>query len=162
MARRQDTSVLHGGLQTEGPGWSGERPGRLLPDNLYVALPLHIAMALAFYARSCVTLMSSALPSEATRALRERIKNELEDQIMDFYFEQGGQVVIYDANNGNVSARKRCLEKFEPKGVHVIFLGALTDSRRCRECGLKIQNPSAIGRISSLPTSDPSSYHHLT
>lgn len=56
--------------------------------------------------------------------LRRRIKEELEDEIMDFFTVQGGQVVIYDANNGNVKARKECLEKFEAKGVHVIFLGA--------------------------------------
>ena len=61
--------------------------------------------------------------SEATRALRDRIANELEDQILDFYSVQGGQVVIYDANNGSVTARKRCYDKFESEGVHVIFLG---------------------------------------
>nr|ODN82461.1 6-phosphofructo-2-kinase/fructose-2,6-bisphosphatase [Cryptococcus depauperatus CBS 7841] len=60
--------------------------------------------------------------SEATNALRRRIKTELEDQILDFYFNQGGQVVIYDANNGSVKDRKITYSKFEGKGVHVIFL----------------------------------------
>lgn len=61
--------------------------------------------------------------TEATNALRRRIKAELEDQILDYYTNQGGQVVIYDANNGNVANRKECYQKFESKGVHVIFLG---------------------------------------
>lgn len=47
----------------------------------------------------------------------------MEEQIWDFYDEQGGQVVIYDANNGSKESRKRCLEEFGSKGVHVIFLG---------------------------------------
>lgn len=61
--------------------------------------------------------------SEGTEALRRRIKSELEDQIWDFFTVQGGQVVIYDANNGNSKARKECYDKFEGRGVHVIFLG---------------------------------------
>ncbi|KAK1923099.1 6-phosphofructo-2-kinase-domain-containing protein [Papiliotrema laurentii] len=65
--------------------------------------------------------------SEETNALRRRIKDELEDQIWDFFTVQGGQVAIYDANNGNVKARKECLEKFEKRGVHVIFMESLCD-----------------------------------
>ncbi|WWD20724.1 hypothetical protein CI109_105200 [Kwoniella shandongensis] len=65
--------------------------------------------------------------SEATNTLRRRIKNEIEDQIMDFFTVQGGQVVIYDANNGSVAQRKDCLQKFESKGVHVIFLESMCD-----------------------------------
>lgn len=61
--------------------------------------------------------------TEATNALRRRIKNELEEQILDYYTNQGGQVVILDANNGNVANRKETYQKFESKGVHVIFLG---------------------------------------
>lgn len=61
--------------------------------------------------------------SEETRALRQRIKEEIEDQVWDFYSNQGGQVVIYDANNCDRVSRKALLEKFEARGVHVIFLG---------------------------------------
>jgi 6-phosphofructo-2-kinase/fructose-2,6-biphosphatase 4 len=61
--------------------------------------------------------------TEATNALRRRIKNELEEQILDYYTNQGGQVVILDANNGNIANRKETYQKFESKGVHVIFLG---------------------------------------
>lgn len=61
--------------------------------------------------------------SEETSKLRSKIKQGLEDQIWDFFSVQGGQVVIYDANNGNIAARKQTMAKFESKGVHVIFLG---------------------------------------
>ena len=68
--------------------------------------------------------------TEATNALRRRIKDELEEQILDYYTNQGGQVVILDANNGNVANRKETYQKFESKGVHVIFLG--TSPLRCK------------------------------
>jgi 6-phosphofructo-2-kinase/fructose-2,6-biphosphatase 4 len=68
--------------------------------------------------------------TEATNALRRRIKNELEEQILDYYTNQGGQVVILDANNGNIANRKETYQKFESKGVHVIFLGT---SPLCRK-----------------------------
>ncbi|RSH84266.1 uncharacterized protein EHS24_005780 [Apiotrichum porosum] len=65
--------------------------------------------------------------SDETISLRTKIKNELEDQIWDFFTVQGGQVVIYDANNGNVAARRECMETFGSKGVHVIYLESLCD-----------------------------------
>jgi 6-phosphofructo-2-kinase/fructose-2,6-biphosphatase 4 len=83
--------------------------------------------------------------SEATNALRRRIKNGIEDEIMDFFLVQGGQVVIYDANNGNVKARKETLDKFEAKGVHVIFLGSCYETENAY-----YQRVSVIKRISSL------------
>lgn len=70
-----------------------------------------------------VKLISVEGRTEATNALRRRIKDELEEQILDYYTNQGGQVVILDANNGNVANRKETYQKFESKGVHVIFLG---------------------------------------
>jgi hypothetical protein len=39
------------------------------------------------------------------------------------YFNGGGQVVIYDANNGSRSNRQRLAEKYDKLGVHVVFLG---------------------------------------
>jgi 6-phosphofructo-2-kinase/fructose-2,6-biphosphatase 4 len=71
--------------------------------------------------------------TEATNALRKRIKNELEEQIFDYYTNQGGQVVILDANNGNVANRRECYQKFESKGVHVIFLGMIMSLRAILE-----------------------------
>jgi 6-phosphofructo-2-kinase/fructose-2,6-biphosphatase 4 len=61
--------------------------------------------------------------SEETTALRQRIKDGIENQVWDFFSTQGGQVVIYDANNSDKKSRKALLEKFEARGVHVIFLG---------------------------------------
>lgn len=40
------------------------------------------------------------------------------------YFEDGGQVVIYDANNGTRAARQALAEKFDKAGIHVVILGA--------------------------------------
>lgn len=41
------------------------------------------------------------------------------------YFASGGQVVIYDANNGTRAARQALAEKFDKSGIHVVVLGAL-------------------------------------
>lgn len=48
----------------------------------------------------------------------------MEELILNFFFVEGGQVVIYDANNGSAKHRRNTLRKFEERGVHVIFLGA--------------------------------------
>lgn len=61
--------------------------------------------------------------SPETIALRKKIKDGVEDQVWDFFSRQGGQVVIYDANNGDKASRRELYEKFEARGVHVIFLG---------------------------------------
>lgn len=60
--------------------------------------------------------------SPETQALRRNVKQGCEALIWEF-FEKGGQVVIYDANNGTVQARQELAEKFDNKGIHVIFLG---------------------------------------
>ena len=54
--------------------------------------------------------------------LRAKVSEGCEKLIWD-YFEAGGQVVIYDANNGTRAARQRLAEKFDKKGVHVVILG---------------------------------------
>lgn len=61
--------------------------------------------------------------SPETIALRKKIKDGVEDQVWDFFSKQGGQVVIYDANNGDKASRKELYDKFEARGVHVIYLG---------------------------------------
>lgn len=86
--------------------------------------------------------------SEATNALRRRVKNELEDQIMEFFLTQKGQVVIYDANNGHSTARRECIQKFESKGVHVIFLESLCDKNDIIERNIrsvKLSSPDYKG-----------------
>jgi 6-phosphofructo-2-kinase / fructose-2,6-biphosphatase 4 len=62
-----------------------------------------------------------------TEALRRNVKLGCEALIWDF-FEKGGQVVIYDANNGTIKARQELAEKFDKAGVHVVFLGSSTNS----------------------------------
>ena len=57
-----------------------------------------------------------------TLALRKRVSDGCEKLIWDF-FEGGGQVVIYDANNGTKVARQTLAEKFDKEGIHVILLG---------------------------------------
>lgn len=70
--------------------------------------------------------------SPETIALRKKIKDGVEDQVWDFFSRQGGQVVIYDANNGDKASRKELLDKFEARGVHVIFLGECDEREEAR------------------------------
>jgi 6-phosphofructo-2-kinase / fructose-2,6-biphosphatase 4 len=60
--------------------------------------------------------------SEETTVLRRKVLDSCEQLITDF-FDEGGQVVIYDANNGTKEARSTLAQKFEAKDVHVIMLG---------------------------------------
>lgn len=56
--------------------------------------------------------------------MRQKIAGGCEQLIWDF-FDAGGQVVIYDANNGARETRQILAEKFDKAGIHVIFLGEL-------------------------------------
>lgn len=58
-----------------------------------------------------------------TIALREKVSMGCEQLIWDF-FDAGGQVVIYDANNGTRERRQAIAERFDKAGVHVVMLGA--------------------------------------
>lgn len=60
--------------------------------------------------------------SPETMALRKMVSDGCEKLIEDF-FGAGGQVVIYDANNGTRKARQDLAEKFDKQGIHVILLG---------------------------------------
>ena len=69
--------------------------------------------------------------STETKQLRQSVAEGCEQQIWSF-FEGGGQVVIYDANNGTRAARKALAEKFDKAGIHVIFLGKyITAQQTC-------------------------------
>ena len=61
--------------------------------------------------------------------LRKQVADTCEDSIQRF-FDGGGQVVIYDANNGVRANRTRLAEKFHNLGIHVAFLGTGTLSSR--------------------------------
>ena len=66
--------------------------------------------------------MQEGEKTEATKKLRAGVSAGCENQIWKF-FEEGGQVIIYDANNGTRAARATLAQKFEKAGIHVIFLG---------------------------------------
>jgi 6-phosphofructo-2-kinase / fructose-2,6-biphosphatase 4 len=55
-------------------------------------------------------------------ALRAKISGGCE-QLMWEFFDAGGQVVIYDANNGTRAKRQELADKAEKAGVHIVFLG---------------------------------------
>lgn len=59
-----------------------------------------------------------------TLALRNKVSLGCEQTIWD-YFANGGQVVIYDANNGTREARQTLGDKFDKAGIHVVMLGLL-------------------------------------
>lgn len=62
--------------------------------------------------------------SAETNALRKKVSDGCEQLIWEF-FEGGGQVVIYDANNGTMEARHRLAQKFHEKDIHVVMLGQI-------------------------------------
>lgn len=81
--------------------------------------------------------------SKETMELRARVSKECEQTIWD-YFNKGGQVVIYDANNGTKAARTALAERFDAKGVHVIYLESISDNKDIIEAnirGVKISSP---------------------
>lgn len=61
--------------------------------------------------------------SAETQALRRKIKEGCEANIISFFEKDRGQVAIYDANNGTRKSRNEVAERFEKDGIHVIFLG---------------------------------------
>jgi 6-phosphofructo-2-kinase/fructose-2,6-biphosphatase 4 len=79
-------------------------------------------------ARFCswsLAVMITSTPGEKspeTMALRKLVSDGCEKHIWDF-FEGGGQVVVYDANNGTQKSRQTLAEKFDKAGIHVIMLG---------------------------------------
>ncbi|KAJ3509227.1 hypothetical protein NLJ89_g5335 [Agrocybe chaxingu] len=81
--------------------------------------------------------------SAETIALRAKISEGCEKLIWDF-FEGGGQVVIYDANNGTKAARQAVAERFDKQGIHVVMLESLCDNKEIIERNIrsvKISSP---------------------
>jgi hypothetical protein len=84
--------------------------------------------------------------------LRKKTSDGCEKLIWDF-FEQGGQVIIYDANNGTRAARQALAEKFDAAGIHVVMLGMALLLPFCYSLNpfllflfAHIKSPSAITR----------------
>ncbi|KAF7763469.1 hypothetical protein Agabi119p4_8006 [Agaricus bisporus var. burnettii] len=85
--------------------------------------------------------------SPETEQLRKSVANGCEQLIWEF-FDSGGQVVIYDANNGTRAAREAMAEKFENKGIHIIFLESCCDKQEVIERNIrsvKISSPDYKG-----------------
>ncbi|TIB29894.1 hypothetical protein E3P86_03594 [Wallemia ichthyophaga] len=84
--------------------------------------------------------------SQETEKLRDRVVDELQGNIQDFFVNNGGQVAIYDANNSGAAGREQILKRFgsEGLGVHVIFLECLCDQAETVEANIrnvKISSP---------------------
>ncbi|KAJ7108510.1 6-phosphofructo-2-kinase-domain-containing protein [Mycena epipterygia] len=82
-----------------------------------------------------------------TQALRIKVSTGCEKTIWD-YFASGGQVVIYDANNGTRAARQALAEKFDKAGIHVVVLESLCDNQEIIERNIrsvKISSPDYRG-----------------
>ncbi|THH00868.1 hypothetical protein EW026_g1742 [Hermanssonia centrifuga] len=85
--------------------------------------------------------------SAETMQLRQKIADGCEQLIWDF-FNAGGQVIIYDANNGTRDNRQRLAEKFDKAGVHVVFLESMCDNKDIilsNIRGVKISSPDYRG-----------------
>jgi hypothetical protein len=85
-------------------------------------------------------------------ALRKNVSDGCEKLIWDF-FAAGGQVVIYDANNGKHETRNQLAEKFDKEGIHVIMLGENIFQLHLEVCEHVDQSHSATTRRSSRATS---------
>jgi hypothetical protein len=92
--------------------------------------------------------------SPETIALRKKISDGCEKLVWDF-FESGGQVVIYDANNGSTAVRNAIAERFDKAGIHVAMLGMCPNESKDFSFILP-QNPSVITRRSSKEISEAS------
>ncbi|RDB30821.1 hypothetical protein Hypma_005792 [Hypsizygus marmoreus] len=85
--------------------------------------------------------------SPETQQLRKKVSAGCEKLIWEF-FEGGGQVVIYDANNGTKAARQTLAEKFDKAGIHVVMLETICDDKEIIENNIrsvKISSPDYRG-----------------
>ncbi|KAF9456467.1 6-phosphofructo-2-kinase-domain-containing protein [Collybia nuda] len=85
--------------------------------------------------------------SPETQELRKKVSEGCEKLIWEF-FGNGGQVVIYDANNGTRKARLALAQKFDKAGIHVVLLETLCDNKEIIETNIrsvKISSPDYRG-----------------
>ncbi|KAI5481004.1 6-phosphofructo-2-kinase / fructose-2,6-bisphosphatase [Pseudohyphozyma bogoriensis] len=86
--------------------------------------------------------------SPSTEALRKRIKESLEDSVVEFFTEKRGQVAIYDANNGTKATRRDLRVKFEALGINVFFVENICDRDDIVEANIrsvKLSSPDYQG-----------------
>ncbi|KAF9449830.1 6PF2K-domain-containing protein [Macrolepiota fuliginosa MF-IS2] len=74
--------------------------------------------------------------SSDAEVMRRKVEEGCEELIWEF-FESGGQVVIYDANNGRSDARAQLAEKFDKTGIHIIFLEFYCDNKEIIEQNIR-------------------------
>ncbi|RPD55999.1 bifunctional 6-phosphofructo-2-kinase/fructose-2,6-bisphosphate 2-phosphatase [Lentinus tigrinus ALCF2SS1-6] len=89
--------------------------------------------------------------SPETIKLREKVLEGCEQTIWDF-FNAGGQVVIYDANNGTRERRNAVAEKFDKAGIHVIMLESSCDNEEIILSNIrsvKISSPDVTTRTTA-------------
>lgn len=82
--------------------------------------------------------------SDSTEALRAKILEGFDQSVIDFFFQEGGQVIIYDANNGTLARRAAIREKYGKMGVHVMFLESICTDQKIVEDNIrsvKISSP---------------------
>ncbi|KAJ7064999.1 6-phosphofructo-2-kinase-domain-containing protein [Mycena amicta] len=82
-----------------------------------------------------------------TQEMRIKVSTGCENLIWDF-FSGGGQVVIYDANNGTRAARQALAAKFDKAGIHVIILESMCDNQEIIDRNIrsvKISSPDYRG-----------------
>ncbi|KAI0696836.1 bifunctional 6-phosphofructo-2-kinase/fructose-2,6-bisphosphate 2-phosphatase [Cytidiella melzeri] len=94
--------------------------------------------------------------SEATMVLRQKILTGCEKLIWDF-FNSGGQVVVYDANNGTREKRREIAEKADRQGIHIVFLESMCDNEDIilsNIRGVKISSPDYRGWDSEQAIAD--------
>lgn len=114
----EDTSSKFGRLQTKDVGWSTEIATRLFYIGYVCPFPTYHLLF-----EWLIVIRRVGEKSPETEALRKKVSEGCEKLVWEF-FESGGQVVIYDANNGARDAREALAKKFDAKGIHIIFLGA--------------------------------------
>lgn len=110
----EDTGRFVGRLSEEDIGWCAEVASGLLHSRFVRCLCWVMKL----------TLVDVGEKSKETQELRKKTSMGCEKLIWE-YFEQGGQVVIYDANNGTRASRRALAERFDKDGVHVVILGTL-------------------------------------
>ncbi|KAK0530120.1 hypothetical protein OC834_003420 [Tilletia horrida] len=84
--------------------------------------------------------------SESTEALRQSIQNGFDQTVADF-FNFGGQVVIYDANNSTQKRRYAIRERFGKMGVSVMFMESICTDQAIVEANVrsvKISSPDYV------------------
>lgn len=85
--------------------------------------------------------------SQETEALRKRILDDFDETVIDFFFNQGGQVVIYDANNSIQARRYAIREKYGKLGVHVMFMESICTDPKVVEANVrsvKLSSPDYV------------------